>query len=105
MSLESYISSALEEVGGTNASSIDIMHAKRTYFTPNVFSIPDGEIKRDLVSVMMPFSKEFDEIYQTVVIAGDKNGLSCKRADDIWENSVVIQDIFYLIFRSYIVGM
>ena len=30
-------------------------------------------------------------------------GLECLRADDIWEDSTFIQDIFSLIFRSHLV--
>ncbi len=30
-------------------------------------------------------------------------GLHCKRVDDIWNHSTVIQDVFSLIFQSYIV--
>jgi hypothetical protein len=33
----------------------------------------------------------------------DQCGLNCDRADNIWKESAVIQDIFGLIYRSYIV--
>ncbi len=70
---------------------------------PTVFSIPPGEPRKDLVAVMMPFAPEFDEVYATIQQACRPAHLTCERADKIWEESTVIQDVFNLIYRSHIV--
>jgi hypothetical protein len=70
---------------------------------PNYFSIPNKSIEFGKVSVMMPFSKEFQEIYETIKSSCESVNMQCYRADDIWNNSIIIQDIFELIFTSEIV--
>ena len=66
-----------------------------------------GEIKSDpnskLISVMMPFSPAYRGTYEAIKRVAVHMGLECLRADDIWENSTFIQDIFDLIFCSRIV--
>jgi hypothetical protein len=77
---------------------------RKITFAPNVFQIPeDHSVERDLVAVMMPFRSEFDPVYQGIQVACKKAGLRCLRVDDIWEEPIIIQEIFNLIFRSYIV--
>lgn len=61
------------------------------------------ELNPSLVSVMMPFSGGFETVYATIQSACKEVGLKCERADDVWEESTIIQDIFNLIFRSAIV--
>ncbi len=71
---------------------------------PNVFEIPEHEnIEEILVSVMMPFSPAFNSVYESIQAAAAGVGLRCRRADDIWENPAVIQDVVSLIDRSRIV--
>ncbi|WP_203329155.1 hypothetical protein [Candidatus Laterigemmans baculatus] len=77
--------------------------ARRIVFSPNVFRVPEGNVDRSLVSVMMPFASNFGPVYSSIKSAASSAGLACKRADDIWDDSTVIQDIFSLIFRSHIV--
>ncbi len=76
---------------------------RRIVFSPNVFRVPDGDVDYSLVSVMMPFSGVFSCVYDSIKSASSSAGLTCKRADDIWDDSTVIQDVFSLIFQSYIV--
>lgn len=76
---------------------------RRIEFSPNVFQVPEGMVEEDLVAVMMPFQMEFDRVYDAINEACTLSHLKCKRADEIWDNSTVIQDIFSLIFRSTIV--
>jgi len=71
--------------------------------TPQVFEIPDQPIDRRLVAVMMPFSPGFDRVYSAISDAATSAGLYTQKANDIWEHSVLIQDIFSLIYRSHIV--
>jgi hypothetical protein len=70
---------------------------------PRVFRMPVTPAEPDLVSVMMPFAPGFDYVYQAIEAACAQSGLRCARADNIWQESEVIQDIFSLIFRSKIV--
>lgn len=71
---------------------------------PTVFEIPEHErIEPTLVSAMMPFSAEFTPVYDTIQAAAAEVDLRCRRADDIWENPAIIQDVVSLIDRSRIV--
>ncbi len=70
---------------------------------PTVFATPKTPVQNNLVSVMMPFSSAFTPVYEAISAACRSLNLECKRADDIWEHSTVIQDIYSLIYRSKIV--
>lgn len=71
---------------------------------PKVFHITDPEnIEPTLVSAMMPFGAPFDAVYEAIRTAADSAGLRCRRADDIWENPAIIQDVVSLIDRSKVV--
>jgi hypothetical protein len=100
--IENYVSETFENIGGENVSSVEVP-GKKIYFTPSVFSVPPEEVNLKLVSVMMPLSAEFADVNQTIQRSCKNTYLECRRADDIWEHSVLIQDIFSLIFRSFIV--
>lgn len=71
---------------------------------PTVFQISEHEnIEPTLVSAMMPFDEKFNKVYGCIRSASDNMGLRCRRADDIWENAAIIQDVVSLIDRSRIV--
>jgi len=71
---------------------------------PTVFQIPEHEtIEPTLVSVMMPFDLEFNAVYDSIRQAAENLDLRCRRADDIWENAAIIQDVVSLIDRSRVV--
>ncbi len=71
---------------------------------PRVFHISDPErIEPSLVSAMMPFDPRFDDVHAAIKKAAEAAQLRCRRADDIWENPAVIQDVVTLIDRSKIV--
>lgn len=72
-------------------------------FTPSVFKIPKKPTNSKLISVMMPFSPAYRGTYNAIKRVADHMKLECLRADDIWDNSTIIQDIFDLIFCSRIV--
>lgn len=64
---------------------------------PNIFGSPA------LIAVMMPFDASFDPVSEKLKdIASDLN-LECKRGDDIWESSIITQDIVRLINSSRVV--
>jgi hypothetical protein len=68
-----------------------------------VFQVPNTPIEVDLVAVMMPFAAEFSGVYQSIKQAVSTCRLRCLRADDIWEDTTVVQDIFSLIFRAQVI--
>jgi hypothetical protein len=71
---------------------------------PSVFLLAEYEnIEPSLMSAMMPFHAGFDAVYATLQRTAAAAGLRCRRADDIWENPAVIQDVVSLIDRSKIV--
>jgi hypothetical protein len=70
---------------------------------PSAFRLPTEPRDNNLVSVMIPFSSEFNDVYATIQNAATVVNLRCERADNIWEAEEVIQDIFSLIYRSSIV--
>jgi hypothetical protein len=71
---------------------------------PTVFTIPEHEnIEANPASAMMPFDASFSAIYESIRQATDNVGLRCRRADDIWENDAIIQDVVALIDRSRVV--
>ena len=77
--------------------------ARKITFAPCVFQVPDGYVELDVVAVMMPFSMEFDCVYESIKKATAVCKLRCLRADNIWEDTTIIQDIFNLIFRAQVV--
>lgn len=71
---------------------------------PTVFQIPEHEnIEPTLASAMMPFEARFDSVYEAIRQAAENADLRCRRADDIWENPAIIQDVVALIDRSRVV--
>ncbi|WEK01298.1 MAG: hypothetical protein P0Y59_06325 [Candidatus Sphingomonas phytovorans] len=71
---------------------------------PTVFQIAEHEnIEPTLASAMMPFDAGFNDVYAAIQLAADNAGLRCRRADDIWENPAIIQDVVSLIDRSRVV--
>lgn len=71
---------------------------------PTVFQIPEHEnILPTLISVMMPFNAGFNDVYAAIQLAAGNADFQCRRADDIWENPAIIQDVVSLIDRSRVV--
>jgi hypothetical protein len=87
---------------GENVSSQEPA-GRKIVFAPTVFAVPDGDVENDLVSVMMPFNAALSSVFATIKDAATDAGMRCQRGDDIWDHSTVIQDLFNLIFKSYIV--
>ena len=71
--------------------------------TPSVFNIPTCEMDPQLVALMMPFDEGFNQVCKAIKSAAKSLSLNCERADDIYENSVLVQDIFTLIFKASII--
>lgn len=78
-----------------------LRHAQPRRQKPRVFALLEPEIiEPELVSAMMPFDASFADVYGTLKAASEDADLRCRRADDIWENPAVIQDVVSLIDRS-----
>ena len=73
---------------------------RKITFAPHVFQVPEGHVEPDLVAIMMPFAQEFDGVHKAIKAACNDLDLRCLRVDDIWEESVIVQDVFNLIFRA-----
>jgi hypothetical protein len=87
-----------------NLFKVLLIIQQRKAIVPTVFSVDSiNQQEADMVSVMMPFSAEFDAVYSTLQKATLSVGLRCVRADDFWEHRAVIQDIVNLIARARIV--
>lgn len=67
-------------------------------FRPEIFKVPDKPQNPKLISVMMPFNAGYRGTYDAIKRVADYMSLECLRADDIWNNSTFMQDIFDLIF-------
>jgi len=81
-----------------------LRHVRPTRSKPRVFTINDPEVTEDvLVSVMMPFDVSFQGVYASIQGATEDARLRCRRADEIWENPAIIQDIVNLIDRAKVV--
>lgn len=77
--------------------------ATKIIFSPRVFEAPESvELRKNLVAIMMPFGG-FDEVHKAIKTACIEAGLEPKRADDIWNNSTILQDIFDLIYSAEII--
>ncbi len=72
-------------------------------FCPEVFEIPSNPPQDHLISIMMPFRAEFDEVFEAARNSCASLGLGLMRADNLWNNSTFIQDIFELIYCSKVV--
>lgn len=70
---------------------------------PTVFAVPTTPLDPTAVAVMMPFSPAFDDVFAAIETSSRTAGLKCTRADRVWEDSTIVQDIFNLIYRSRIV--
>lgn len=78
--------------------------AQKLTFAPHVFKVPKNvRVDPALVSLMMPFDNETKPVHRAILVACRDAGLKCKRADDIWKDSVIIEDVFRLILESSIV--
>jgi hypothetical protein len=99
--IEHYVGDKFD-FGGISASSTPAK-GKRIYFTPTAFEVPASDPDPNLIAVMMPFAGPQEPVYDAIAAVGASLSFTCNRADNIWEHSVIIQDIFTIIYRSFIV--
>lgn len=70
---------------------------------PKVFNLTDEPVNDNLVAVMMPFDAAFNPVYEVLKTAIGEVNMICQRADDIWENDHVVQDVVLLLCKAAIV--
>jgi hypothetical protein len=70
---------------------------------PIAFKIPTTPPESDLISVMMPFDTEFTPVFDALSAACKNAKMRCLRADHVWTEDEIMQEIFSLIFRSRLV--
>ncbi len=86
------------------STSFDEVQTERLItFKPSVFQVPQKEVNSKLISVMIPFQGSFTNTYSAIKRVAEYMKLECLRADDIWDNSTFIQDIFDLIFCANVI--
>ncbi len=71
--------------------------------SPTVFKLPPSRPEPGRIAVMMPFDASFDAVWRTLKDLAAQGVWTCQRADDIWEDNVVINDVVSLIARSRVV--
>lgn len=76
---------------------------RKVVFSLNILNLPKDNVDPNLVTVMMLFIPSLASVYRSVQSTALQQGFVCTRADDIWDHSTVIQDLFSIIFRSFIV--
>lgn len=70
---------------------------------PTVFQLSEKPLNSSLISLMMPFSADFDNVHKAIKNEVETNGYECRRADNFWENHHIMQDILELIDTSRVV--
>ena len=71
---------------------------------PKAFRLPTDKVQsQDLVAVMMPFDAKFTPVYGALRDAAAEAGMRCQRADDIWKNEHILDDVLELIWTARVV--
>jgi hypothetical protein len=89
-----------------NVDLYQVLHESilHSALVPKVFRLPvEIPAEQDLVAVMMPFEARFDSVYEALQLAVAESGMRCQRADDIWINNHIVDDIINLIWRARVV--
>lgn len=95
--------SVFAEFQNPEVGNSQITKSKNLLVRPKVFDLPEEAADPTLASVMMPLAQEFDSVYTAIRDAVGSAGLHCRRADDLWQETVIIQEVVNLIWRSAIV--
>lgn len=70
---------------------------------PSVFQLSTAPVDPSLVSIMMPFLRDFDQVHASVRAAIEALGHRCERVDNFWLHAHIMQDIVELICTSNVV--
>lgn len=81
-----------------------LQNQQKRSISPKVFSLEAAYSQdENLVSIMMPFGAEFNQVHAALQQSISAVGLESVRADDIWEHHTIIQDIVNIIARAKVV--
>lgn len=97
------VQAGVDDLGGEALEIDQLPAAEPIPIAPQAFRIPEEPVDPALVAIMMPIQPDFDGVLGAIRAASNELGLRCERADEIWENDEIIQDIFSLIYRARIV--
>ena len=95
--VQGYINKKCTDTGEDVSS--EQSNSRKIVFSPNIFQIPNESVDPNLISVMMPFRSELSVVYKTIEEAARVSGFYCKKVNDIWNHSTVIQDVFSLLSK------
>lgn len=73
------------------------------YPKPTVFNLGNHTVDEKLVAVMMPFDAGFTGVTEALKAACARVGMGFQRADDIWINDHIMQDVVWLIAKAKVV--
>lgn len=69
-------------------------------FTLSIFTKKQPKIDPTLCFVLIPFSVKFDGVYGEIVKIVKKSGFNCQRADEIYSNGPIIEDVLESINKA-----
>lgn len=87
----------------SNDMIADVVANSRSKYNANVITYPDKPSDYKYISVMMPFAPQFSPVYKSIKDAAKSVPLEVIRADEVWNEHTVIQDIINIIYDSAIV--
>lgn len=70
---------------------------------PTIFKLPEELVDPKLVAVMMPFDAVFNGVLAALQGGVAAAGMRCLRADNIWDDDVIVQDVVKLIGTARVV--
>ena len=95
--VEAYLNSKFSDQVAAASEVVTFSEAQRSLGYKFVRS------RNDIIGVMMPFQGSFGPVYASIQAACSETPLPAKRADEVWNNSVLINDILELINHSAVV--
>lgn len=94
---------ALVEKMLADKSAGDQSHPEGTNGGPMNPTSAASKLDISMAAVMIPFTPQFDDVRNAMAQACRENHLTLKAADDVWEKSILIDDIMNLIRTACIV--
>lgn len=99
--IEDYLDEHFPEPDSANGT-VSIGWGRRADVS-RVFTIPAASIEPDLVAIIIPFDAVFAPVSDALKAACSAAGFRALRADDIWEESTIMQEIINLLCRCAVV--
>ena len=87
-----------------NLHQLLLRHLPIRRYGGGVLNVPlTDNTEDDLVAVMMPFDAAFEQTYESIQVAADEVGMRCIRADDIWRENVIMNEVVRIITEARVV--